>query len=1216
MFSTIFTFEIKRWLHNPVFYVYFALFFVISVFTTMSSLGAFDAVTVTTSSPTFINSPINIVGFLNAFSTLVYFLLPTIIGASVFRDYQYQVHQVLFSYPLTKPAYLSAKFLSSLLITLLIPMACILGFLVGQYMPNVNKDLIGPNHVMAYFQAFVVLIVPNMVLFGLIVFAVVNYSRNIYVGFIFVLLLLVLQTALDTMTRNMDNLYTVALLDPFGFNPITYYSKYWSVEEQNIRFLPLSGVLLYNRLIWGAVAAIIGTVIYRSFDFSYLGHQLTTKRQAGTRLVKENFGSVMKIDLPTVRLFYDFWSRLVVAFRLSFYDLKAIVRNWTFIVIMVVAVLMVLIVSESVGSIMGTETYPLTWKLLSTIGSVYSFFIVILIFLFAGILVQRARMSKMDLLMDSTAIPNWVLFLSKALALVQMTMLILFTSMLTGIGYQMYHGFFHFEIGHYLMELYVLDLPKYLVYILFALFVHTFFKNYFVGFIVCLIVFIGLPFLSKVGIEQIIFKFNMAPSYDYSDMNGYGSLRGYFYYRLYWFLFGIVLSGIALLFWRRGLVDNLRARFSTLRQRATASLLIPTSLAAIAFVGLGYAIYYHNNIAEPYVSEQDKEKIRVEMEKAYSHYGDKPSPRLIDVKLDMDIFPEQRDYTASIRMRYVNKTNEPIDTLFMSHSDNITAEQFSIENSTIVDDTVANIRIYALARTLQPLDTMEMEFSFANEPNTFLKDKSPILANGSFLNSSMFPTFAYDARAELTDNKVRAKYGLPPKDRMPNPTDSAALGNNYISHDADWIDFEATVSTSGDQIAIAPGYLQKEWISKDGRRYFHYQMDNKMLNFYSIISGRFEVMRDSLNDVNLEIYYHRDHTYNLERMMASLKKSLAYYEANFSPYQFTQLRVVEFPKTHGTFAQAFANTVPFSEAIGFIAKVDEDNPNGIDYPYSVIAHEFAHQWWAHQVIGAGVKGATMMSESLAEYSSLKVLEHTYGHHQMRRFLKEALDSYLRGRSTEQLGENPLMYNENQSYIHYNKGSLAMYALSDLMGEQAFNALLSDYIDAVAFQYPPYTTSLEFVDLLHEHVPDSLQYAVKDMFETITLYDNKLIQVNSEALANGQYALDVQFQVSKYRTDAKGKKSFEDAEGTALKSKVGKAEVQSLPLSDYVDIAVFGEPKKNGKYEIDNPIYMQRVKINQINNKLKIIVDSKPVEVGVDPNNKLIDTDSNDNRKKI
>jgi ABC-2 type transport system permease protein len=80
----------------------------------------------------------------------------------------------------------------------------------------------------------------------------------------------------------------------------------------------------------------------------------------------------------------------------------------------------------------------------------------------------------------------------------------------------------------------------------------------------------------------------------------------------------------------------------------------------------------------------------------------------------------------------------------------------------------------------------------------------------------------------------------------------------------------------------------------------------------------------------------------------------------------------------GTFAQSFANTIPFSEAIGFIAKVDEENPDAVDYPFSVVSHEIAHQWWAHQVIGANVQGATLLSETFAQYSALMVMEKEFG----------------------------------------------------------------------------------------------------------------------------------------------------------------------------------------------------------------------------------------------
>ena len=46
------------------------------------------------------------------------------------------------------------------------------------------------------------------------------------------------------------------------------------------------------------------------------------------------------------------------------------------------------------------------------------------------------------------------------------------------------------------------------------------------------------------------------------------------------------------------------------------------------------------------------------------------------------------------------------------------------------------------------------------------------------------------------------------------------------------------------------------------------------------------------------------------------------------------------------------------------------------------------------------------------------------------------------------------------------------------------------------------------------------------------------------------------------------------------------------------------------------LYLKKYKITKINNKVTIIVDSKPTEVGIDPYNKLIDTQSEDNRRKL
>ncbi len=74
-------------------------------------------------------------------------------------------------------------------------------------------------------------------------------------------------------------------------------------------------------------------------------------------------------------------------------------------------------------------------------------------------------------------------------------------------------------------------------------------------------------------------------------------------------------------------------------------------------------------------------------------------------------------------------------------------------------------------------------------------------------------------------------------------------------------------------------------------------------------------------------------------------------------------------------------------------------------------------------------------------------------------------------------------------------------------------------------------------------------------------------------------------------------------------------ILSVPLSDYIDIGIFAEEDVEGVMK-EKLLYLKKHKITSIDTKLTIIVDKKPIEVGVDPYNKLIDSQSDDNRKKI
>src|SRR5690606_33407747 len=105
--------------------------------------------------------------------------------------------------------------------------------------------------------------------------------------------------------------------------------------------------------------------------------------------------------------------------------------------------------------------------------------------------------------------------------------------------------------------------------------------------------------------------------------------------------------------------------------------------------------------------------------------------------------------------------------------------------------------------------------------------------------------------------------------------DDAAFAN-YISPHADWMDFEAVVSTSPDQIALAPGRLVREW-EEGGRRYFHYRMETPILNFYAFLSARYAVAETERDGILLQVFYDPQHAYNVDRMMETMGDSIAYF---------------------------------------------------------------------------------------------------------------------------------------------------------------------------------------------------------------------------------------------------------------------------------------------------------------------------------------------------
>jgi aminopeptidase N len=278
--------------------------------------------------------------------------------------------------------------------------------------------------------------------------------------------------------------------------------------------------------------------------------------------------------------------------------------------------------------------------------------------------------------------------------------------------------------------------------------------------------------------------------------------------------------------------------------------------------------------------------------------------------------------------------------------------------------------------------------------------------------------------------------------------------------------------------------------------------------------------------------------------------------------------------------------VPYSEAIGFIQRVEKSDD--IDMVFYVTAHELAHQWWGHQLIGSRTQGSNMMSETLAQYSALMLMEKEYGPRNMRKFLKHELDNYLRGRGSEVRKEPPLALVQNEPYVWYNKGSLVMYALRDYIGEDRVNAALKNYLEQNRYSNAPYPDTRGFVAALRDAAPPEMKYLIGDMFESIVLFDNKAVSASYTPTADHKYKVNLTVSATKRKADGQGAES-------------------DMPLNDLIDIGVFNGPKDHEK-----PLYLAKHRFTGKTTNLVIIVDEQPTRAGIDPYNTLIDRNPEDN----
>ena len=1213
MFWEFFTFELKFRFKSISTYIYFLVWAAFNFLDVASeSFGPIG----NNNGKILLNGPyaniLNDIG-ITFFGLIV---IAAIFGTSILRDFQRDTIQILFTKPISKFAYLGGRWAGSFVATVFAFSGLLLGEFLGSLAPWADHSRIGPNHLSWYLQPFFSIVVFQIFFMGSLFFLVSALSRKIFIVYLqgaAIFMLYIIGVNAFGATRSLEHFWS-AIFDPIGLRYIDAIARYWTVVEKNSLLLSWSphaaeGVFLYNRLFWGSVGVLALLAVWKFFPMSV---EALTARSSGRKaarareqdLVEAKPRSLVAARLPLVRQVFGPGTRFAQLVSLTRIRISNILHEIPFWVLTLLMMGIAINNGYFAGRVADRNVWPVTYLMLQSVEGGAQLFFYIVATLYAAELIWRERDTQFSGIHDALPISETTDWFSKLFALCFVEFILLAITMLCGILMQTFAGYHHYELFQYVKELFFLTFPQILTFALFALFIQTVVSNKFIGHGIVIGVFVITPILYNFGWENTLYLPGATPPYTYSDMNGYGHfVPALLWSIVYWLAIMAVLAVISIALARRGSDDGWSARLGLARQRWPR--LIPAfSVFMLIAIGSGCWYYYNAHVLNEYLTAKGRRHIQADYERDFKKYENIPQPKVVAVDANINIFPERRSFDGTGHYVLQNKTSAPISQIHITNQmQSVSNVKFDRPFHVVSSSPRSLYTIYQLETPLAPGDKVGLTFNAGYLSRGF-KDgnERPELAySGTFFDSGYFPTIGYDNNIEIDDPRRRKEEKLPEQEVLPHRGDTAGTVTNLFTPTADWVTYHTTVSTSDfdsegkPQIAISPGYLTREW-HENGRHYFTYDMgDVKTLDFFAFLSARYEVTRDTYQGANspiaIEVYHIPEHMYDVDDMIASSKAGLAYYEKNFSPFQFKQYRIMEFPR-YRTFAQSFPNTVPFSEGIGFIGRLEK--PTDIDFTYFVTAHELGHQWWAHQLIGARVEGSNMMSETLAEYSALMVMQHKYGSDNMHRFLKHELDGYLRGRAGEIRKERALVLVQNEPYVWYQKGGQVMYTLADYIGEDKVNLALHNflmqyrYANANDSQSGPYPDTRQFVDALRAQTPAELQYYITDAFESIVLYDNKAVSATVTQTPDKKYKVTLAVQSHKFSADGNGKET-------------------PMSLNDLIDIGVF-----IGKKDEEKPLYLKKERITQANQTFEIVVDRMPTRAGIDPYNKLIDRIPDDN----
>jgi ABC-2 type transport system permease protein len=695
---------------------------------------------------------------------------------------------------------------------------------------------------------------------------------------------------------------------------------------------------------------------------------------------------------------------------------------------------------------------------------------------------QRERNTGLASIFDATPVATASVLLGKSIANAVVGAVVLAACFAGSVIIILVQGQVPVSLGPFVLVWGLLLVPTFLLWTCFVTAAVAVTRNRYATYAIGLVALSATGFVQAKGWMNWVFNWDLWSAVSWSDMGAFElSRRALVMNRMLAVALATFFIGVAVRFHGRREADPVRI-IHRLRPRPMA--ISALRLSPWAVVPIVLACVLGVQVGRGFESDAAKKKAHDYWKQNLATWREVPEPEIVDVTVDLELDPAKSGFKTKGTYRLSNPHDAPLKSFALTGGFHWGEATWTLEGKPYKPENRTQLFVFKPDRPIGPGESVTVGFTYDGHlPPGITKNGGGmgefILPSGVVLTSfapSFLPEIGYDEGIGIEEDKNQYEPRDYPDDFYAGITDPA-FGSGSA--------FTARVTVTGPAAYTynSVGILESDTV-KDGRRTDVWTTDTKV-RFLNVVAARWAVRKGN----GVAVYYHPTHTYNLDEITLALEGARTWYSKWFREFPWKELKLSEFPAL-ATYAQGFATDITFSESIGFLTRQEKTG----SAPFTVTAHEAAHQWWGNMLLPGKGPGGDLLSEGMAHYSTILLTEQIKGLSARIEFCKRIEESYGNDRQVD--SEKPMVKIDGSkpgdTTVTYDKMGWVVWMLQQLVGRDNLLRGLHDFQEQwdASRDHP---VLQDFTAFLRPYAPDPAAYDafVAQWFHEVVVPEYKL-----------------------------------------------------------------------------------------------------------------------------